>query len=331
VTTARLVGEARPDFGFSEVPFNTWSTASLSTRIVLIAIISAAAASGQTEATSRDLQGLWANITITPLQRPTALADKPFFAEQEALEWERQTPERRKRDASVEARISPDFTGEWSEMGKVVPSRRTSLIIDPPDGRIPWTPEARKARVPANEAPESYLNPKDRPLSERCIVWTEGPPMLPGGGITGFIQIVQTPDSVLIFSEMIHAARVIPLDGRPHLPTQIRQWTGDSRGHWDENTLVVDTTNFTDETKFLGSTRALHVVERFTRADADTINYSFTVDDPSIWTRPWTAETALTRIPGPLFEYACHEGNYSIENILRAGRAEEKASEASAK
>jgi hypothetical protein len=267
-----------------------------------------------------DLQGFWANTSVTPLERPPELADKPFLTEQEALEWEQHTVERRQRRGDPDAHISPDATETWIEVGKVVPSRRTSLIVNPAEGRIP-------PLVPGRSAPEapprSLDNPEDLANGERCLVWGEDPPMVPSG-IFGNLQVVQSPGFVVVVSEMIHNARIIPLDQRPHLPPGIRRWTGDSLGRWDGDTLVVDTTNFTNKTRFRGSTGTLHVVERFTRTDADTIRYEFTVEDPATWTSPWTAETALTRTNGPLFEYACHEGNYSMANILSGARAVEK-------
>jgi hypothetical protein len=279
------------------------------------------AALAQTLNGPRDLEGYWSNTTITPLERPKEVADKAFFTEQEALDWERKTVERRKHPAGG---IQIDGTPEWSDMGKIVPSRRTSLIIDPVDGRLPLTEEGRERMEVATRPTESYSSAKDRPISERCLIWREGPPMIPFAGVTGFIQIVQSSGYVLIFSEMIHSARIIPLDGSPHVPENLRLWTGDPRGHWEADTLVVDTTNFNEQVKFLGSTQALHVVERFTRVDSKTINYRFTVDDPATWSRPWTAELALTNIAGPLFEYACHEGNYSLPLILNGARAAEK-------
>ena len=270
-----------------------------------------------------DLQGYWANTSLTTLERPAELGDKAFFTEQEAREWELGVNERRQRLGltDVEARISPDATDTWAEARKVVPSLRTSLIVDPANGKLPPFVVARPTQ-PA--VPRSFDNPEDLTPSERCLVWTEGPPLVPSA-ITGNLQIVQAGGYVVIVSEMIHDARIVPLDQRPHLPSTIRRWTGDSRGRWDGDTLVVDTTNLTDKTKFRGSTDKLHVVERFTLVDAATIAYRFTVEDPATWTAPWTAEAVFTRRDGPLFEYACHEGDYSMRNILAGARAVEKA------
>jgi hypothetical protein len=172
--------------------------------------------------------------------------------------------------------------------------------------------------------------PKDRSLAERCVYWaTSGPPMLPGP-YNNLYQIYQTPGYVMILSEMIHETRVIPLDGRPHLAANIRKWMGDSVGHWEGDTLVVDTTNFTGNTRFRGSSENLHVIERFRRVDANTIDYKFTIDDPASFTTPWTAELPFNASTGPVYEYACHEGNYALADILAGARAEEKKTEAAA-
>ena len=206
-------------------------------------------------------------------------------------------------------------------------SRRASLVVDLPDGKIPaLTPEAQKRQ--AARAEYRRLHPADGPedlsLNNRCILWpTAGPPMLPGAYNNNY-QIVQSPDYVVIFVEMIHDARIIPLDGRPHVPQNVRLLMGDSRGRWEGNTLVVETTNFTDKTAFRGSGRNFHLIERFTRTSPDTIVYEFTANDESSFTRPWTAQIPMKKTPDPIFEYACHEGNYGMEGILRGARAEEK-------
>jgi hypothetical protein len=246
--------------------------------------------------------------------------------------------------ANRDRRDGPDAGGvgayneAWFDRGtKIVGGRRTSLIVDPPDGRVPpLTPEARK-RVDAERAYvglHALDGPEDRPLSERCLLWpTAGPPMLPGP-YNNTYQILQTRGYVIVLVEMIHDVRIIPIDGRPHLPPSIRQWTGDPRGHWEGNTLVVETTNFTGKTgdisaglqrpTFRGSDDKLRLVERFTRVDPATILYEFTVDDPTAFTKPWTAQIPMTRFPGPLYEYACHEGNYAMSGVLGGARAEEK-------
>jgi hypothetical protein len=276
-----------------------------------------------------DLQGIWSNATITPLERPKELAGKEIFTEAEALEYEKRVLEesnKDRRDGSPEADVGRAYNDSWWDRGtRVVSTRRTSIIVDPPDGKIPaLTPEAQKAvsaRAAVLQRPAG--GPEDRGLPERCILWpTAGPPMLSSAYNNNY-QILQTPGYVVIFIEMIHDARIIPLDGRPHLAGNIRQWMGDPRGHWEGNTLVVDSTNFTAKNPFRGSDRNLHLIERFTRIDPDTILYRFTVDDPTAFTRSWTGEVPMTKAPGPIYEYACHEGNYSMTNILSGARAEE--------
>ena len=284
-----------------------------------------------------DLQGIWSNATITPLERPKELAGKQFFTGQEAGEYEKrilQESNKDRRDGDREADVGRAYNDAWWDRGtRVVPTRRTSMVVDPADGRVPaLTPAAQQreaARIEALRRPAR--GPEDRGLPERCIQWpTAGPPMLPSAYNNNY-QILQTPGYVVILIEMIHDVRIIPLDGRPHLASSIRQWLGDSRGHWEGDELVVDTTNFTDKTPFRGSDRNLHLVERFKRIDAETILYRFTVDDPTAFTKPWSGEAPLTRTPGPIYEYACHEGNYGMTNILSGARADEKAAEEAAK
>src|SRR5262249_51534836 len=222
------------------------------------------------------------------------------------------------------------YNDVWWERGtKVVSTRRTSLVTDPPDGRVPpLTPAAQRKAAARAEARALHPadGPEDRSLDDRCIVRrTAGPPMLPAGYNNNY-QIVQGSDHVVILVEMIHDARIISLDGRPHLGEKIRRLTGDSRGHWEGDTLVVETTNFTDKTNFRGSGDRLRVTERFTRVDEDTLLYQFTVDDPKSFVRPWSGELPMKRANGPVLEYACHEGNVSMENILTIARDEEHAS-----
>ena len=279
-----------------------------------------------------DLQGTWTSATLTPLERPAELAAKQIFTEQEAAEYEKRLLEqgnRDRRDASAEVDVGRAYNEFWFERGsKIVNTRRTSLVVDPPDGRIPaLTPDAQKKA--SARADYRRLHPADGPedlgLPVRCILWpTAGPPMLPGGYNNNY-QIVQAPGYVVIVAEMIHDARIIPLDGRPHLPQNTRQWMGDSRGHWEGHTLVVETTNFTDKTNFRGSGEKLRVIERFSRADAETLLYEFTIDDPTAFTKQWTAQIPMRKTDGPLFEYACHEGSYGMEGILKGARTEEKA------
>lgn len=273
-----------------------------------------------------DLQGVWTNATITPFERPSSLSGH-VLSDAEVKAQEEQAAENRV-DRPPQTGDPGSYNQFWFDRGtKVVPTKRSSLVIDPPDGRVPpLTAEAQKrqqeARAYARLHPAD--GPEDRSLAERCILWgTAGPSMVPGPYNNNY-QIVQGPGYVAILVEMIHDVRMIPTDGSPHLPKHIRLWMGDPRGHWDGDTLVVDTTNFTDKTRFRGSDENLHLVERFRRVNADTILYEFTVDDPTAFTRPWTAQIPMTRSDGQLFEYACHEGNYALGDMLRGARAEEK-------
>jgi hypothetical protein len=283
-----------------------------------------------------DLNGIWTNATLTPLERPAELAGKEFFSEAEAAEYTKRMVERNdadRRDKSdVENDLAIGYNAAWWDRGtSIVGSRRTSLIVDPRDGRVPpLTPQA--ARKAAERAQARLLHPadgpEDRSLDDRCVIRrTAVPPMLPAGYNNNY-QIVQSPDSVAVIVEMIHDVRIIPLDPRPHLSPKIRQLKGDSRGRWEGRTLVVETTNYTDRTNFRGSGDQLHVVERFTRVDEGTLLYQFTVDDPETFTRPWSGELPMKKIEGPIFEYACHEGNFSMENILSIARTEEQAARA---
>ena len=278
-----------------------------------------------------DLQGNWSSASITPFERSAQFAGKEFFTPQEAAEFTKRTLEQSNRDrrgATPEQDVNGAYNEAWFERGtKLLPNLRTSIVVDPPDGRVPaLTPAAREANAAraaiGRRQPEG---PEDFPLAVRCIVWpTSGPPMVPGPYNNNY-QIVQTKDYVMIDVEMIHDARIIPLNGRPHLPQSIRKWMGDSVGHWEGDTLVVDTTNFTDKTHYRGADDKLHVIERFTRTGPDTLQYRFTIEDPTAFTKPWTGEIVMTHSPGPLYEYACHEANYSLTNMLRAARVQEKA------
>ena len=271
-----------------------------------------------------DLQGFWTNASITPMERPRELGAKEFFTEEEAAEYRKRTLV----PASVAQRGGTEAHYEFTQFGldrtqaQVAFSLRTSMIVGP-EGRVPpLTPEAQKrnAERAANLKGHEFDGPENRGIQERCLVWgSEGPPMLPPG-YNSYLQIVQTPAYVMILQEMIHDARIIPMDGRPHMPGSVRRWLGDSRGRWEGDTLVVDTTNFTDKTNFRGSRDNLHVVERFTRVDENTIRYEFTVADPTTWTSPWSAELPLAKDKGPIYEYACHEANYGMANNLRGAR-----------
>ena len=288
-----------------------------------------------------DLEGVWDFSTITPLERPSGLGDKQTFTDAEAANFEREENLRQNRDL-IDAKkgggqylpgsVIP-YNEFWYERGsKIVGDRRTSLIVDPPDGRIPrLTPEAAKRLdEQAAIARDEQLglvradSPQSRSLADRCILgFNAGPPMTPGA-YNNHVQISQAPGYVTLVAEMVHEARVIPVDGRPHLPQAIRQYNGDSRGRWEGRTLVIDTTNFLRETSFRGSSANLHLVERLTRVDADTLLYEFTVEDPKTWTRPWTVAVPMKKVNSPVFEYACHEGNYALRNILSGARAQEK-------
>jgi hypothetical protein len=271
-----------------------------------------------------DLAGVWNYATMTPLERPAAFAGKDVLTVEEAAAFERQTIER--QDVTNNT-AGPDW---WDPGTQHLVNRRTSLVVDPPDGRIPpETPEARQrttARTQARRARGIADGPEELGLNVRCLQWaTAGPPMLPGV-YNNNVQFIQFRGYVVIYNEMIHDARIVPMDGRPH--GGVPRWMGDSRGHWEGQTLVVDTINFTDKTIFRGSTSSLHLVERFTRVRDDTIDYQFTADDPATWTRPWTASVPMMKSAGPIYEYACHDGNYkSMQGILLGARAQEKEAE----
>src|ERR1700730_12358635 len=279
-----------------------------------------------------DLQGMWTNTTITPLERSTDLAGKSVLTEAEATAYEKQILDRvnfDRRDGGPEADVTSAYNNWFMDRGTQLATidgkKRTSIIVDPPDSRIPpLTPEGTKRVDAQTKSLEVYDSYRNRPLAERCVIGqasTSGPPMLPGPYNNNY-QIVQTPEYLMILVEQIHDVRIIRLDGRPHLPANVRQWMGDSLGHWEGDTLVVDTTNLTDKTGFRGSTENLHVIERFTRVDANTILYRFTIDDPSTFTRAWTGEYPFLAA-GPedhIYEYACHEGNYALGGILRGAR-----------
>jgi hypothetical protein len=282
-----------------------------------------------------DLQGFWTNASVTPLERPKELGAKEFYTDEEMNDIRKraQVPLPTAERGGTEAHYEFTQFGLDRSQAQIAFSMRTSMIVGP-EGRVPpLTPEAqqRNAERAARNKGHEFDGPENRTIQERCIVWgNEGPPMLPPG-YNSFLQIVQAPGYVMIMQEMIHDARVIPLDGRPHAPQSVRRWLGDSRGRWDGDTLVVDTTNFTDQTNFRGSRENLHVIERFTRADENTIKYEFTVEDPTTWAKPWSGELPLVKDKGPIYEYACHEANYGMANNLKGARAKEKAAEDAAK
>ena len=270
------------------------------------------------------------------MERPEELAWRGVLTDEEAAAREALALER-----VVDRPPAPDSTGTynrfWVDTPQLVHDGRTSLITDPPDGKIPWTPEGEKrraARAAVRERPAH--GSEDRSVGERCILgFNAGPPITPGG-YNQNMQIYQTPDYVVILNEMVHDARIIPLDGRSHLPEHMLQWRGNSRGRWEADTLVVETVNFYFETSLRGSSPNMHLTERFTRVGPDTLRYEFTLDDPTTWTRPWTAAWPLTSLQSAvggidqlevpqMFEYACHEGNYGLTNQLTGARAEEAA------
>ena len=282
-----------------------------------------------------DLQGVWNFSTITPLERPAEFADKPFLTDDEAKALEQRTIERSNRDNrdrnNAEADVSGAYNEFWWDRGvhaaRVRGRIQTSLIVDPPDGRIPALTPGGQAR--ADQRAEARRlhpadGPEDRSLAERCLLFNAGPPML-SGPYTNHVQLLQTRDHIVIFNEMVHDVRIVPLDGRPHLPSNVRLWQGDTRGHWEGDTLVVDSTNFSPRTGFMGAHENLHVIERFTRTGPDTLQQEFTIEDATTWTRPWSAMIPLRRSKERIYEFACHEGNISLPGILAGARAEEKA------
>jgi len=290
-----------------------------------------------------DLQGTFTFATITPLQRPEALKGKAVMTPEEAAAFEASENLRLNRDLFDPEKGAPSvgypprsqggvlsYNDFWYERGdQLTADRRTSLIVDPADGRIPYTAAARvrSAQRAAKVDALIFDSYEDLSLVDRCILgFNAGPPMI-SGTYNNNLQIVQTPGYVVIFNEMVHNARVVPIDGRPH--GTFPQWTGDSRGRWEGDTLVVETVNFRRETSLPGSTAGTRVVERFTRVDLKTVNYEFTVTDPDAYTRPWTAVMPLRAIDELLFEYACHEANYGMTGILRGARLRD--SEASKK
>ncbi len=320
-------------------------TRRLAAVFVAIAMLIPTAASAQSDTPRTldgkpDLQGVWDFRTITPLERPDDLAGREFLTEEESAELEQQAVDRNDRlDLPSEVRTEPlpaggnvgAYNNFWMDRGtRVVGNRRTSLVVDPADGKIPpLTPDGQNRKdATAAVRQRSAHGPEDRSMGERCLLgFNAGPPMEPRA-YNNNMQLFQTSDYVVILTEMVNDARVIPLDGRDHLPGDIRLWRGDSRGRWEGDTLVVETQNFNRHTAFSerqGSTPDLQLVERFTRVDADTLLYEFTVEDPKTWTRPWTAEVSMMRSEALVFEYACHEGNYGMVGILAGARAADMA------
>ncbi len=308
------------------------------------ALLVPAGVGAQTDETPRtswdapDLQGVWDFRSLTPMERPADLADQEVFTSEEAASFSEEILQERSRDqedaeAAAAAGRVVAYNDFWFDWGSTVTTERTSLIVDPPDGRMPALVAAAERRRAAREAaragvgrdevsPGGWID--ELSPSVRCITgFNQGPPMTPSA-YNNNMQLFQTEDHVVILNEMVHDARIVPLDGRPHLPAELRQWIGSSRGHWDGDTLVVETINRRDES-FQDSTRYLHLTERFTRADANTLVYEVTLDDPTTWTQPWTFMVPMVRNEGEVYEYACHEGNYYMANMLHAMRAEEAA------
>ena len=322
---------------------------------VACALLLSAAATAQTGSGSTiprtpdgqpDLGGVWDFRTVTPLERPEELADQEFLSEEEAAAYEQErvrannadlnregkkeiTTERGLVNGTRESRdLALAYNDFWWDRGTaVIETRRTSLVVDPPNGRIPSLTDAAAARAAErlriNRRPTE--GPEDRPLGERCITgFNSGPPMLPAAYNMN-VQIFQTGNYVVLLNEMVHNARIVPLDGSSHGPVPL--WTGVSRGHWDGDTLVVETKNFLRETSFRNSSDTLHLVERIRRVNEETLLYSFTVTDPTTWTQPWTVELPMRRSDLPMFEYACHEGNYGMEGTLSGARVIEQSSD----
>ena len=281
-----------------------------------------------------DLQGVWDFRTITPLERPEKIGDKAFLTQEEAAQREQSAVDRATRLWDREARRTEaggnvgGYNNFWMDQGtNVIGTRRTSLIIDPPNGRLPEVTETGRARAAANrgsfssDLPASYT---DLSNSDRCLMgFNAGPPITPAA-YNQNVQLFQTPDHLVMLTEMVHTVRVIPLDGTPPLVEGLRQLSGDSRGHWEGKTLVVETANFEARRDWRGSTEGMRLVERFTRVDADTLEYEFTVTDPETWDAPWTVNLPMRRNEFQMFEYACHEGNYSMEAMLGGARADER-------
>jgi hypothetical protein len=293
-----------------------------------------------------DLQGVWANNNATPLERPKQWAGREYLTDEELAQLKQVADEIVANDgdaqfgdglvlAALEKIKKPGSydpgTGNYNQFWLVerdFEDRRTSLVIDPPDGRIPaLTPEAQKRRAAAIEYRKAHPadGPEDRPAGERCVNF--GVPKL-GAGYNSYYQVFQSKNHVVILSEMAHDARIIPLDGRPHVDKSIRQWNGDARGRWEGDTLVVETSNFSPKSEFRESTDKLHLVERFTRTGPETLRYEVTITDPTTWTKPWTVSIPLKSRKEAIYEYACHEGNEGMFGILSGHRADEKAEEA---
>src|SRR6516162_5900790 len=314
--------------------------------VIVIALLALTPAAGQTQSQKSwtpprtldgkpDLQGVWTDNTLTPLERPKKLGTKEFYTDAEFADLTRRARAGEKLEEAELGAAAPqavrydlEVYGFDRSKLRFAPTKRTSLIIGP-EGVVPPTlPQARErnAERAGRDKGHEFDSHENRSLSERCILLNQVRiPMTPGANEGNLLQIVQGPGYVTLLHEIDHSTRVIPTDGRPHIPQNIRQLQGDSVGHWEGDTLVVDTTNFTNLTAFRGSSENLHLVERFTRTADDTLIYQFTVEDPATWAKPWTAEVPWTKTKGPVYEWACHEGNTMISTILRGARVEEEA------
>lgn len=293
-----------------------------------------------------DLTGLWDFATLTPLERPKEFGDRAYLTKEEVAAIEKRAADSALTDRNPSAGDPGTYNKFWTDFGsKVVEGARNSLVIDPPDGKVPPLTPAGRAREDAMWVKrQAAAQAQDLPSWDRCIIgFTAGPPIFPSG-YNNNLQIFHNNDTVALMTEMVHDARIIPLDGRQRLPGTIQQWRGDGRGHWDGDTLVIESRNFSNKgtgtlvldrqfgpRAYLGGTpdENLKLTERFTRVNKNTLIYEFTVDDPTIWTRPWTVQTTM-RTGQAMYEYACHEGNYGLPNILSAARSEE-AKKASSK
>ena len=312
---------------------DSWRAALIVAAILSLAPLPAGAQEGASEAPrtawgAPDLQGVWDFRTATPLERPEQLAGREVLTDEEAAEVIEQLAERWTRLAEGNESDPGAYNQFWFDYGtSVTDDRRTSLIVDPPDGRIPaLTPDGETRAAARRDRRRDHPSDSwaDRGIAERCILgFNAGPPM-ESSAYNNIMQVFQTADHVVIYNEMVNDSRIVPLDGRPHLPGDVQQWRGDSRGRWEGDTLVIDTTNFTGKTSFRGSGPGLNLVERLTRVDADTLLYEYTVDDPATFDRPWSVAMPMKQSADPVFEYACHEGNYGMEGILAGARADER-------
>jgi len=271
-----------------------------------------------------DIQGVWDFAQLTPFERPGEFADKDAISDDEAAEFANrriETTNKDRRDGGAAADVERAYNDFWWDFGTRIAKQR-SLVVDPPDGRVPPTTEAARARQAARRG--KFDNPEERPLAERCILgFNSGPPMVPSA-YNNNVQIVQSPTHVAIVNEMIHSARLVDMSGRKHFPDSMRFLTGDSIGRWDGDTLVVDTTNFSIDGGFRGASKNLHLIERFTRTGADSLRYEFTIDDSDTWTRKWSVAMPMVKSNEQMFEYACHESNYALEDVMKGARYGEK-------